>query len=69
MGWFNSASSVNQPFGLNPHFVEDSPLYDPTVWSKMAELDNPSYSVKLQYNPNGVPYGFIFPVVSLLERI
>ena len=65
-GWCNGEALQNEPFGVNPHFVEDSLLYDPTVWTQLREVDNGSYSVRLKFNPNGIPYGFIFPVVSSL---
>ena len=48
---------------MNPHFLSTSPLFDPTLLSNKSQLDNSSFGFKLQYNPQGLPYGFIYPRV------
>ena len=63
VGWCGGQATHNQPFGVNPHFVETSSLYDPSLWAAIDQLSNGSYGTKLSFNPNGIPYGFIYPVV------
>ncbi|CAI5986316.1 unnamed protein product [Closterium sp. NIES-65] len=60
-GWCSSGPS-RQPFGVNPHFLPTSPIYDSAASANMSQLDNSTFGSKLLFNPQGLPYGFIYPV-------
>ena len=65
VGWCDGDTPSNAPFGVNPHFLSTSSLYDPTLLSNKTQLDNSSFGFKLVYNPQGLPYGFIYPRVRI----
>ena len=66
VGWCNGDTPSNAPFGVNPHFLSTSSLYDPTLLSNKTQLDDSSFGFKLVYNPQGLPYGFIYPQVRIV---
>ncbi|CAI5468681.1 unnamed protein product [Closterium sp. Yama58-4] len=63
-GWCSNGTS-REPFGVNPHFLPTSAIYDSAASANMSQLDNSTFGVKLRFNPQGLPYGFIYPVDSL----
>ncbi|CAI5484981.1 unnamed protein product, partial [Closterium sp. Yama58-4] len=63
-GWCSNGTST-EPFGVNPHFLPTSAIYDSAASANMSQLDNSTFGFKLKFNPNGVPYGFIYPLESL----
>ncbi|CAI5459978.1 unnamed protein product [Closterium sp. Yama58-4] len=63
-GWCSNGTST-EPFGVNPHFLPTSAIYDSAASANMSQLDNSTFGVKLRFNPQGLPYGFIYPVDSL----
>ena len=69
MGWCSTNELSDAPFGVNPHFLSTSSLFDPTLLSNMSQLDNSSFGFKLVYNPQGLPYGFIYPQVRRWEGV
>ncbi|CAI6004771.1 unnamed protein product [Closterium sp. NIES-65] len=54
-----------EPFGVNPHFLPTSAIYDSAASANMSQLDNNTFGFKLKFNPQGLPYGFIYPMESL----
>ena len=67
-GWCSQPQPVLQPFGVNPHFLPSSSLYNPTLTANITALDNTSFGMRLLFNPQNLPYGFIPPVVSDFGR-
>ncbi|CAI5509661.1 unnamed protein product [Closterium sp. Naga37s-1] len=65
-GWCSSGPST-KPFGVNPHFLPTSPIYDSAASANMTQLDNSTFGSKLLFNPQGLPYGFIYPIEGLLH--
>ncbi|CAI5983990.1 unnamed protein product [Closterium sp. NIES-65] len=63
-GWCSNGTSL-EPFGVNPHFLPTSAIYDSAASANMSQLDNNTFGVKLKFNPQGLPYGFIYPIASL----
>ncbi|GJP79153.1 hypothetical protein CLOP_g9398 [Closterium sp. NIES-67] len=63
-GWCSNGTS-KEPFGVNPHFLPTSRIFDSAASANMSQLDNSSFGVKLRFNPQGLPYGFIYPIESL----
>ncbi|CAI5516639.1 unnamed protein product [Closterium sp. Naga37s-1] len=63
-GWCSNGTST-EPFGVNPHFLPTSAIYDSAASANMSQLDNSTFGVKLRFNPQGLPYGFIYPMDSL----
>ncbi|CAI5943907.1 unnamed protein product [Closterium sp. NIES-65] len=63
-GWCSNGTS-REPFGVNPHFLPTSAIYDSAASANMTQLDNNTFGVKLRFNPQGLPYGFIYPMESL----
>ncbi|CAI7792479.1 unnamed protein product [Closterium sp. NIES-53] len=63
-GWCSNGTST-EPFGVNPHFLPTSAIYDSAASANMTQLDNNTFGVKLRFNPQGLPYGFIYPIDSL----
>ena len=63
-GWCVRHQRSMSPYGLNPHFLPSSSLFDPTA-TNMSLLQNSSLVDKLELNPNGIPYGFFPPEVLL----
>ncbi|CAI5512456.1 unnamed protein product [Closterium sp. Naga37s-1] len=63
-GWCSNGPS-SEPFGVNPHFLPTSPIYDSAASANMTQLDNSTFGSKLLFNPQGLPYGFIYPVDEL----
>ncbi|CAI5484993.1 unnamed protein product [Closterium sp. Yama58-4] len=63
-GWCSNGTSL-EPFGVNPHFLPTSAIYDSAASANMSQLDNNTFGVKLRFNPQGLPYGFIYPIASL----
>ncbi|CAI5535095.1 unnamed protein product [Closterium sp. Naga37s-1] len=63
-GWCSNGTS-REPYGVNPHFLPTSSLYDGAAAANMSQLDNHTFGVKLQFNPQGLPYGFIRPTDSI----
>ncbi|CAI5476233.1 unnamed protein product [Closterium sp. Yama58-4] len=63
-GWCSNGTSL-EPYGVNPHFLPSSSLYDGSAGANMSELDNGTFGVKLQFNAQGFPYGFIRPTDSV----
>ncbi|CAI5983985.1 unnamed protein product [Closterium sp. NIES-65] len=63
-GWCSNGTSL-EPFGVNPHFLPTSAIYDSAASANMSQLDNNTFGVKLKFNPQGLPYGFIYPMASL----
>ena len=59
-GWCNSASASTAPFGVNPHFLSTSSLYQPATATESA-LSNASDLVRTQ---QGLPFGFVHPEVG-----
>ncbi|CAI5517574.1 unnamed protein product, partial [Closterium sp. Naga37s-1] len=57
-GWCSNGTST-EPFGVNPHFLPTSAIYDSAASANMSQLDNNTL------NPQNLPYGFIYPVDSL----
>ncbi|CAI7854826.1 unnamed protein product [Closterium sp. NIES-54] len=57
-GWCSNGTS-REPFGVNPHFLPTSAIYDSAASANMTQLDNSTL------NPQNLPYGFIYPVDSL----
>ncbi|CAI5951940.1 unnamed protein product [Closterium sp. NIES-64] len=57
-GWCSNGTS-REPFGVNPHFLPTSAIYDSAASANMSQLDNNTL------NPQNLPYGFIYPVDSL----
>ncbi|CAI5983991.1 unnamed protein product [Closterium sp. NIES-65] len=57
-GWCSNGTS-REPFGVNPHFLPTSAIYDSAASANMNQLDNNTL------NPQNLPYGFIYPVDSL----
>ncbi|CAI5517575.1 unnamed protein product [Closterium sp. Naga37s-1] len=64
-GWCSNGTST-EPFGVNPHFLPTSAIYDSAASANMSQLDNNTFGFKLQFNPQGLPYGFIYPLASLM---
>ncbi|CAI7792460.1 unnamed protein product [Closterium sp. NIES-53] len=63
-GWCSNGTST-EPFGVNPHFLPTSAIYDSAASANMSQLDNNTFGFKLRFNPQGLPYGFIYPMESL----
>ncbi|CAI5990888.1 unnamed protein product, partial [Closterium sp. NIES-64] len=63
-GWCSNGTSL-EPFGVNPHFLPTSAIYNSAASANMSQLDNNTFGVKLKFNPQGLPYGFIYPMASL----
>ncbi|CAI5462638.1 unnamed protein product [Closterium sp. Yama58-4] len=63
-GWCSNGTS-REPFGVNPHFLPTSAIYDSAATANITQLDNNTFGVKLRFNPQGLPYGFIYPMDSL----
>ncbi|CAI5990860.1 unnamed protein product [Closterium sp. NIES-64] len=63
-GWCSNGTST-EPFGVNPHFLPTSAIYDSAASANMSQLDNNTFGFRLQFNPQGLPYGFIYPLASL----
>ncbi|GJP56723.1 hypothetical protein CLOM_g15776 [Closterium sp. NIES-68] len=63
-GWCSNGTS-REPFGVNPHFLPTSAIYDSAATANMSQLDNNTFGFKLKFNPQGLPYGFIYPIDSL----
>ncbi|CAI7737974.1 unnamed protein product [Closterium sp. NIES-54] len=78
-GWCSNGTS-REPFGVNPHFLPTSSLYDPVAAaaaaSTLLQSTNASASASTSVgadgggghavlNPQGLPYGFEYPVDRL----
>ncbi|CAI5484977.1 unnamed protein product, partial [Closterium sp. Yama58-4] len=77
-GWCSNGTS-REPFGVNPHFLPSSSLYDPVAVaaaaSTLLQSTNASASAGSSasgaggehavLNPQGLPYGFEYPVEGL----
>ncbi|CAI5516018.1 unnamed protein product [Closterium sp. Naga37s-1] len=63
-GWCSNGTS-REPFGVNPHFLPTSAIYDSAASANMTQLDNNTFGDKLRFNPQGLPYGFVYPLESL----
>ncbi|CAI5983995.1 unnamed protein product, partial [Closterium sp. NIES-65] len=63
-GWCSNGTST-EPFGVNPHFLPTSAIYDSAASANITQLDNNTFGFKLKFNPQGLPYGFIYPTESL----
>ncbi|CAI5951941.1 unnamed protein product [Closterium sp. NIES-64] len=57
-----------EPFGVNPHFLPTSAIYDSAASANMSQLDNNTFGFKLKFNPQGLPYGFIYPMNEAATR-
>ncbi|CAI5516020.1 unnamed protein product, partial [Closterium sp. Naga37s-1] len=53
-GWCSNGTS-REPFGVNPHFLPTSAIYDSAASANMTQLDNNTFGFKLQFNPQGLP--------------
>ncbi|CAI5506835.1 unnamed protein product, partial [Closterium sp. Naga37s-1] len=62
-GWCSNGTST-EPFGVNSHFLPTSAIYDSAASANMSQLDNNTFGFKLQFNPQGLPYGFIYPLCT-----
>ncbi|GJP56726.1 hypothetical protein CLOM_g15778 [Closterium sp. NIES-68] len=71
-GWCSNGTS-RAPFGVNPHFLPTSSLYDPVAAAATAASSMGSASAggsgsvgdQAVLNPQGLPYGFEYPVDGL----
>ncbi|CAI5990886.1 unnamed protein product [Closterium sp. NIES-64] len=66
-GWCSNGTST-EPFGVNPHFLPTSAIYDSAASANMSQLDNNTFGFKLKFNPQGLPYGFIYPMNEAATR-
>ncbi|CAI5983999.1 unnamed protein product, partial [Closterium sp. NIES-65] len=68
-GWCSNGTS-RQPFGVNPHYLPSSTLFNPVAAAATAtattapQAQNASSQDQLVLNPQGLPYGFVYPVVG-----
>ena len=69
-GWCSQPQPVLQPFGVNPHFLPSSSLYDPEaarlLQTDPAALNSNTFGALQAFNPQGLPYGFIYPRVRVV---
>ena len=69
VGWCSSDSPSYAPWGVNPHFLPSSSLYDPEaarlLQTDPAALNSNTFGALQAFNPQGLPYGFPSPLVRV----
>ncbi|CAI5990882.1 unnamed protein product [Closterium sp. NIES-64] len=66
-GWCSNGTS-RQPFGVNAHYLPSSSLFNPVAAAATStattapQAQNASSQDQLVLNPQGLPYGFVYPV-------
>lgn len=59
-----SAEASQKSFGVNPHFLPSSGIYNPFAFQELQDVNTSSFAVGTQLSPDGLPYGFIWTDVS-----
>ena len=73
MGWCSADKPSVAPWGVNPHFLPTSPLYNRALANALASNSSPAKgtgaanstdAASVLLNPKGLPFGFPGPLVS-----